>query len=254
MEAVRKPSRSLLESIQESFHYPVARAAAHFYPKLDHELHHYRAMIIRHCRPDGVVLDLGCGHASHLTALGRVYRRLIGVDVTPRIAENVGLDFKVRGDLYEIPLADDSVDLVVSSYLIEHVERPDAAFRQIARVLRPGGKFVFLTPNRRHYVCLVARLTPHWFHRWFLASKHGRSAEDVHRTLYRANTPHRIRELASRNGFRVVELQMFEAAPAYLGWSWPTFLLGVAYERVVNRFEALSGLRVSMMATLERLP
>jgi len=46
---------------------------------------------------------------------------------------------------------------------------------------------------------------------------------------------------------------MFEAAPVYLEWFWPAFLLGIAYERIVNRFEALAGLRVSILVALEKI-
>lgn len=136
-------------------------------------------------------------------------------------------------------------------YVIEHLEHPVEALREVARVLRPKGKLALLTPNRRHYVCLIARLTPHWFHRWFLA-RHGRYGADVCPTLYRANTPGRLYRVASQTGFRVVELEMFEAAPGYLGWFWPAFVLGVAYERIVNRFQALTRLRVGLLVTLER--
>lgn len=252
MEAVHKSSGSMLEGIREALHYPVERAYARYYPKADHQLDHFLKMVERHCRRDGVVLDVASGPFDRLASLGRIYRRLIGLDVTPRIAENPGLDFKVRGDVYKLPLADGSVDLAVSSYLMEHLEYPVAALREIARVLRPKGRFVFLTPNRRHYVCLTARLTPLWFHRWFL-SRHGRRVEDVHPTLYRANTPKHLREVASEAGFRMVELEMFEAAPAYLGWSWPTFLLGTLYERLVNRFEALARFRVSILGAFQKV-
>ncbi len=92
-----------------------------------------------------------------------------------------------------------------------------------------------LTPSRRHYVCLRASVTPHCLLRWFLAWP-GRFDEDVSPTRYRANTPRRLHEVASQSGFRLVGLELFEAAPAYLCWSWPTFLMGVACERAVNRF------------------
>ncbi len=51
----------------------------------------------------------------------------------------------------------------------------------------------------------------------------------------------------------MTELELMETAPAYMDWSWPSFMLGVAYERMVNRFDWLAGLKVSMLAALEKL-
>jgi SAM-dependent methyltransferase len=49
-------------------------------------------------------------------------------------------------DLERLTLADDSFDLVVTQDVLEHVLRPEAAFREIDRVLRPGGLHVFTVP------------------------------------------------------------------------------------------------------------
>lgn len=243
---------SLIDRFLNALHYPVMRALAHYYADYEDEIAHLLRMIVRHSKPDSIVLDAGCGRAGFATPWRQFSRRLIGVDIATGIAENAWVGYKVRSDLYQLPLPGNSVDLVIMRYVMEHLERPVEALREVVRVLRPGGKLVLLTPNRRHYVCLVARLTPHWLHRWFLA-RHGRFDEDVSPTRYRANTPRHLREVASRAGFRITELELYEAQPGYLGWFWPVFMLGVAYERLVNRFECLAGLRVSMLATFEKL-
>jgi ubiquinone/menaquinone biosynthesis C-methylase UbiE len=207
---------------------------------------------MRNCELQSVVLDAGCGRAGYPIPWQDFCGSVIGVDLSPQVEENPWVEHKVRGDLYKLPFPDNSVDLAILRYVLEHLESPGEALREITRVLRPGGKVLLVTPNRRHYVCLIASLTPHWFHRWFLA-RHGRFDDDVCPTRYRANTPGRLREVASQSGFRLAELELFEAAPGYLEWSWPTFLMGVAYERTVKRFEALAGLRVSILATLEKI-
>jgi len=242
---------SLMDRLLNALHYPVARARAHYYAGHEDEVARLLGMIMRQCRQDWLVVDLGCGHAAYKVPWRQFCRQLVGIDISPGIRDSVWVGFKVRGDLYQIPLGSNSVDLVIMRYVIEHLERPVEALREAARVLRPGGKLVLLTPNRRHYVCLVARITPHWFHHWFLA-RHGRFDADVSPTRYRANTPHHLREVASRAGFRITELELYEAPPGYLGWFWPAYMLGVAYERLVNRFEALAGLRVSILATLQK--
>jgi ubiquinone/menaquinone biosynthesis C-methylase UbiE len=242
----------LTDRFLNAIHYPVTRAAAHYYPNYEGEVVRFLHKIIRNCERQSVVLDAGCGRAGYAIPWQQFCGSVVGVDISPQIVENAWVKHRVRGDLYQLPLADSSVDLAILRYVMEHLESPVEALREVARVLRPRGKLLLLTPNRRHYVCLIASVTPHCFHRWFLA-RHGRFDDDVCPTRYRANTPRRLREIASRSGFRLAELELFEAAPGYLDWSWPAFLMGVAYERTVKRFEALAGLRVSMLATLEKI-
>jgi SAM-dependent methyltransferase len=146
-----------------------------------------------------------------------------------------------------LPFRDARFDIVVSSHVAEHLVEPERVFSEFSRVLRPGGRLLVLTPNRWHYVTVSSALLPHRFHlrynRW-----RGVDAHDIFPTTYRANTARRLRGLYEASGLRIEELQQFETEPEYLAFSTPTYALGVAYERLVNRFEALRGLRVNLLA------
>ena len=229
----------------------VARAIARYYPNYVTEVGRFRNTVIDNCQSDWLIADVGCGDHSRLPRPYRFCKKLIGVDIAPAIAENPEIIFKIQGDAYHLPLRDNSVDLVMSCYLWEHLELPENYLGEVARTLRPGGKFIMLTPNRRHYVPLFARITPLWFHK-FISSWLRRPHHDVHPTFYRANTPGLLRTAAAKANLRVTELDLFEAKPGYLEWFWPLFMLGVAYERILNRFEILSGLRISMIATMQK--
>ena len=105
-----------------------------------------------------VVLDLCTGTAdlAIAAATGRCRaRRVVGVDFSgamlhiakakvARIAGAVGVISLVRGDATRIPLTDASVDASTIAFGIRNVEHPGAACREIARVLRPGGRLVVL--------------------------------------------------------------------------------------------------------------
>ncbi len=102
--------------------------------------------------PGEVVLDLGSGAgADVLIAARRVAPggRAIGLDMTPemlalarRNAAAAGVDNVelLEGYLEEIPLCDDSVDVVISNCVINLAADKSVVLREAARVLRPGGR------------------------------------------------------------------------------------------------------------------
>lgn len=231
----------------------VATLLDRFYPDYRDETWHYHRLIEKHLRSGMQVLDAGCGHRSDTAFLQAAGCRVFGVDLDPRVAQNPGLHFAIRGRLEQLPLADQSVDLVISRYVAEHLEDPVVVLAEVARVLRPGGKFVFLTPNRWHYVSVVARLTPLAFHSWVNARR-GVASDDVFPTFYRLNTRSRIAALAQQAGLQPVESRIFETRPNYLLFSVPTFYLGLLYERIVNRLSWMAPIRVNIVAVLEKPP
>ena len=78
---------------------------------------------------------------------------------------------------------EDNFDLVFSDNVMEHIENPDQIFSEVHRVLKPGGIFIFKTPNKFHYMPIIAMITPHSFLRWINA-KRGRDETDTFPTRY----------------------------------------------------------------------
>jgi ubiquinone/menaquinone biosynthesis C-methylase UbiE len=105
-------------------------------------------------QPGETVLDLGSGAGFDAFLARREVGdsgRVIGVDMTPEMltkarfnAEKLGyanVEFR-EGEIESMPVDSDSVDLVISNCVLNLVPDKDAAFREIARVLKPGGRMV----------------------------------------------------------------------------------------------------------------
>ncbi|MFD0577429.1 class I SAM-dependent methyltransferase [Dactylosporangium darangshiense] len=96
--------------------------------------------------PVGDALDAACGTGRHAEYLAGRGFTVIGVDSSPEMLERARNrvpfgDFHL-GDLRELPLPDDSVDLVVSGLALSHSPSLEPVLTEFARVLRPGGHAV----------------------------------------------------------------------------------------------------------------
>lgn len=93
------------------------------------------------------IVDVGCGDGQIARALAALGCNVLGIDPTPlhiEIAQQRG-----GGPVYElgsataIPVPDESQDAVVACLVFEHIDEVDAAIAEVARVLKPGGRFSF---------------------------------------------------------------------------------------------------------------
>ena len=108
-------------------------------------------------RPGHDTIEVGCGAGLLAVELARRGRRVVGVEVSERILEQArrraedlaGLSLR-RTDGTTIPAADGSADFVYSVEVVEHLHADDVAshLHEAIRVLRPGGRYWMLTPNR----------------------------------------------------------------------------------------------------------
>jgi SAM-dependent methyltransferase len=97
----------------------------------------------------GKTLDVGCG----LGELIELYKDSYGVDSNRFVVEyckSRGLKCSV-GSVYNIPFKDGEFDTVVAVHLLEHLDKPEEALRELKRVLRKGGKLILIVPNRKGY-------------------------------------------------------------------------------------------------------
>src|SRR5260370_27974305 len=110
------------------------------------------AMVRGYAAAGSSVLDLGCGRGGVVELIWRDVKLAAGLDPdAPSLTGHRAPGMPIlRGVGEHLPFASGSFDLVVSVWVLEHLREPLTVFREVGRVLRPGGDVVFFTPNLRN--------------------------------------------------------------------------------------------------------
>lgn len=99
------------------------------------------------------VLEVGCGEGELSERLQRELGvEVVAVDQSERMVELTrarGIDTQV-GDAQDLPFTDASFDVVVAAWMLYHVPNLDLGLRELARVLKPGGRLVAATNGADH--------------------------------------------------------------------------------------------------------
>jgi SAM-dependent methyltransferase len=196
-----------------------------------------------------MVLNLGAGPGTGWLHFDHDVRSVVGLDPHNAITVNQRVTYRVRGVAEALPFRDQSFELVYMDWVVEHLPSPQQAAAEIYRVLKPHGTLLFRTGNLFHYSYAMASITPHWLHKILLK---GNIENEPYPTYYRMNTVRSVRRMLGAVGFIEDELTMMEPDPAYVCMSRPTFLAGVAYERLVNRFEIFQTIRANILGCFRK--
>ncbi|MFM9961042.1 MAG: class I SAM-dependent methyltransferase [Planctomycetaceae bacterium] len=193
----------------------------------------YHDLIAKSVEPGMTVLDVGCGRGVIAPYPWHNHEKikLWGIDPDPTAAENPHLEsFTLLTDdpIWKIPSG--SVDLAVARYVLEHVDDPTAFFSNLSRVLKPGGKFLFLTPNRWHPAMIASHWLPYGLKQRILALTKRADPHDVFPTCYRLNSARAVTQAAQRCGLNITELRTREIQPCgYLDFSVLGYFASCAY-------------------------
>lgn len=206
------------------------RRYAALYPGWEPATARYQGWVAERLTPGTRVLDLGCGRGGVVERL-HLTGRWVGAD--PDFASlrehRLATLARCQTPTTRLPFPSAAFDLVIASWVLEHVAEPASFFHEVARVLRPAGRFLFLTPNARHPIPRLSRsLTS--LQRRLVPRFYGRSVADTFPVCYRANTPELVDHWAGSAGLQRLRLQLVED-PAYFAWNEATFHLAARLER-----------------------
>lgn len=200
------------------------------------------------------ILEIGAGPSNPTSRFLATLGELHGVDPDPEVTTNDALQKSSVMNDAKLPVPDGFFDCCVSDYVVEHVKDGPSHLHEVARVLRPGGVYLFRTVNRFHYVALVASMTPYRLHAMIAnrARALPKDAHDPYPTVYALNTRRAIARSAARAQLRVERVEWLEKEPYYGKFSRIAFFTMMFYERIVNSFGVFAPLRSNMLVVLRK--
>lgn len=192
-------------------------------PSLKYSQYLYEDVLKAHVGPETIWLDIGCGHqvlpewrAEEEQRLVSHCKMLVGFDYDmDSLKKHRNLHYKVRGAISSLPFRNKYFDLVTANMVVEHLDNPEEQFREVGRVLKPGGIFIFHTPNARSYTTMLASLIHRGLKDKLIYLLDGREEEDVFETYYRANTQQSIKDMSQKTDFNIVKVKMIASDAAF---------------------------------------
>lgn len=122
--------------------------------------------LVKRIQKDSIILELGCGQSKGLRYLvqynyikqGNVYgidQSDVAIEFSRKKLPKANLE---QGDIYSLKFKNNTFDCVLMMEVIEHLEYPLEALKEVARVLKPNGELIISFPNYINFPWLVLRI------------------------------------------------------------------------------------------------
>ncbi len=197
----------------------------------------YRDWLDAAVSPQTRLLDVGCGPAGLVAQYDEQAALVVGADQHLTAFTEFDGAFGVRNlaesDMVALPFADGAFDVVTCSWVLEHLPRPQASMNEVARVLAPGGCFLFITPNALNYVVGLRRLVPTLLSKRLVKAIYDRDEDFINPTYYRMNTPATVEQICVGAGLQRDALETI-SDPTYLALNEGLFQASILLERVLE--------------------
>ena len=148
--------------------------------------------------PGNTYVDVGCGTGNYTVMMSDMGGNFIGIEPSELMLEAAkNKSAKVKWDIgtaEHLPLPDNSVDGAVTTFTIHHWTDVEKGFKEVARVLKPGSRFVIFT-------CTPEQVRGYWFNHFFPTM--------VERSIKKAIDPVVFKNAAEKAGFAITETEKY---------------------------------------------
>ena len=221
-----------------------SKAIAKIFPNNKHYIDEYYSAQVKKYLADGLtVLDVGGGKRWQFQEERKNFTgiRLIALDPSAdQLNANHDADEKIlfaMGTDERAPLDDNSIDLVTSHMVLEHISNNNFTMREISRILKPGGTFISVMPSKFALFAMINQMLPSWLARkilfFFMPESKGfcgfRAYYD--RTYYPA-----MQNLLKQYGFNDIEFFFNYSQSGYFSFFVPFALVSLLWDFLMYVF------------------
>ena len=203
----------------------------------------YETLIRANLKDNMRVLDIGCGRGGVFEQLQNAVAYPIGIDPDiVSLQEHRLVDLpRTCATSNNLPFQSNQFDLVLCSWVLEHLSNPTQTFAEVVRVMKPNGVFIFITPNKNSIVVSLNRLVKP-LQRWLVPFLYGREETDTFPVVYQANTTQQLLKIRQQTGLKEINLYHI-SDPTYLAFHSVLFYVSIALSRILpkNMAEHLVG-------------
>jgi ubiquinone/menaquinone biosynthesis C-methylase UbiE len=194
-------------------------------------------------------VDLGCGRNDLVYELADSDPNAFGLDCLahPKLNLKPTVRF-IQGDVNRLPFKTNSLDVLSSNVLMEHLQEPLVALKEMHRALKPGGTLIFRTPNVLHALNVLLKFIPEGIKKVLINKIFGVASADVFPTYYRANRLNDLDKLCRQAGFERFQIQPIEDIHTAFSFF---FLLSLLYYAIVQ-FKPFAFLRTNFVVIAQK--
>lgn len=179
------------------------------------------------------ILEAGCGSATHIELLENY--KVTGIDISMKQLErNKHISEKICADLETYLFKSQSFDIIICSYLLEHLKYPQKVMQNFIKALKPNGLIFLALPNIWSVKGLVTKFTPQYIHIWYYRDvlnfkDAGKDGFGPFKTYLKAFiSPNNIKQFANRNNLKVIYFS-YSTLPEYERMLKESLFLNVVY-------------------------
>ena len=190
-------------------------------------------------------VDIGCGENGNVYEFGKLTKYAFGIDL---ICYSDRYDAPlVMGNIDQLPLKSNSVDLVTLRFVIEHIENTKALMNEVYRVLRSNGRLLILTTNLLCPYIFISNALPFFLKKTLIQRIFEAKKEDVLPTYHKMNTPGSFKR--KMGGLQKIN-QIYLQEIVY-NRRWLFFMLFFWYQ-VTQKVKILERLRTNILAVYKK--